>query len=221
MPSLPLELLLFWDSSKRNTWAASCLMLKQLRLWWHQFTWWQQTRKLWNSFRWVKYTANYHSIRLSCLWEEQRRGTIMFVALLQDLTTKNKIMQNPVLHRIVLLGYGTMVSKYCAAHKYCPPDIVMVLRPSILLRKLKVFCTFHSRVSKRSFKFLFSANSRSISVWKKLSTAGKSRRSPCISKFWVTPAILQASSRSRRLCPSTALEPCRCPWGSMLMPSWP
>lgn len=59
MPSLPLELMLLWDSSRRNSWLMTWLLLKQLRLWLHLFKWWQQTLRPSRWLRWVYCKVNY------------------------------------------------------------------------------------------------------------------------------------------------------------------
>ncbi|XP_049442919.1 vitellogenin-1-like isoform X2 [Epinephelus fuscoguttatus] len=46
------------------------------------------------------------------------------IKLIADLAAKNKIVENPVLREIVLLGYGTMISKYCAEMPVCPVELI-------------------------------------------------------------------------------------------------
>lgn len=58
MLSLPLEVPLLWDSSRRNFWLKTLLLLKQLRLWLHLFTQWQRTPKPSSWLRWVHHKAN-------------------------------------------------------------------------------------------------------------------------------------------------------------------
>lgn len=38
----------------------------------------------------------------------------------------HKIQENPVLREIVMLGYGTLVAKYCAENPTCPAELVKV-----------------------------------------------------------------------------------------------
>ncbi|XP_034035049.1 vitellogenin-1-like [Thalassophryne amazonica] len=49
------------------------------------------------------------------------------IKLLEELTVNNKITENPYLKEIVYLGYGTMVSKYCADNAVCPEEFVKPL----------------------------------------------------------------------------------------------
>lgn len=44
----------------------------------------------------------------------------------QDLAMNPKIQENPVLREIVMLGYGTLVAKYCAENPTCPAELVRV-----------------------------------------------------------------------------------------------
>uniref|UniRef100_A0A3Q2ZK41 Uncharacterized protein n=1 Tax=Hippocampus comes TaxID=109280 RepID=A0A3Q2ZK41_HIPCM len=46
------------------------------------------------------------------------------IQLFDSLRVNPKIKTNPVLNEIVLLGYGTMVSKYCADKPVCPVELV-------------------------------------------------------------------------------------------------
>nr|AWI62945.1 VtgAa [Scophthalmus maximus] len=46
------------------------------------------------------------------------------IKLVEDLTVSTKIQEQPVLREIVLLGYGTMVSKYCAEKAVCPAELI-------------------------------------------------------------------------------------------------
>uniref|UniRef100_A0A8D0ADU3 Vitellogenin-2-like n=1 Tax=Sander lucioperca TaxID=283035 RepID=A0A8D0ADU3_SANLU len=41
-----------------------------------------------------------------------------------DLAMNPKIQENPVLREIVMLGYGTLVAKYCAENPTCPAELV-------------------------------------------------------------------------------------------------
>uniref|UniRef100_A0A3B3HUB2 Vitellogenin domain-containing protein n=1 Tax=Oryzias latipes TaxID=8090 RepID=A0A3B3HUB2_ORYLA len=43
------------------------------------------------------------------------------IKLFETLTEDSKLNANPVLREIVFLGYGTMISKYCAESDVCPP----------------------------------------------------------------------------------------------------
>lgn len=36
------------------------------------------------------------------------------------------IRENPVLREVVMLGYGTLVAKYCAENPSCPAELVRV-----------------------------------------------------------------------------------------------
>ncbi|KAM7387895.1 hypothetical protein PAMP_024106 [Pampus punctatissimus] len=42
----------------------------------------------------------------------------------EALTVNNKIVENPVLREIILLGYGTMISKYCVEKTACPAELI-------------------------------------------------------------------------------------------------
>lgn len=44
----------------------------------------------------------------------------------QGLAMNHKIQENPVLREIVMLGYGTLVAKYCAENPTCPAELVRV-----------------------------------------------------------------------------------------------
>ncbi|TKS74661.1 Vitellogenin [Collichthys lucidus] len=46
------------------------------------------------------------------------------IQLVQALSVNRKIVEHPVLRQIVLLGYGTMISKYCADVAVCPAEFV-------------------------------------------------------------------------------------------------
>ena len=48
-------------------------------------------------------------------------------ALFQGLAFHHMIQQNSVLREIAMLGYGTMVFKYCAVHTNCPSELVKVM----------------------------------------------------------------------------------------------
>jgi len=37
-----------------------------------------------------------------------------------------KIQENPILREIAMLGYGTLVAKYCAENPTCPNELVKV-----------------------------------------------------------------------------------------------
>eukprot|EP00064_Thunnus_orientalis_P004478 superscaffoldBa00000407_g4490 len=43
---------------------------------------------------------------------------------IEALAVNNKIVENPVLREIVLLGYGTMISKYCVEKAVCPAGLI-------------------------------------------------------------------------------------------------
>lgn len=38
----------------------------------------------------------------------------------------HRIQENPVLREIVMLGYGTLIAKYCAENPTCPVELVRV-----------------------------------------------------------------------------------------------
>lgn len=42
------------------------------------------------------------------------------------MIANHKIMENPALRQIVLLGYGTMISKYCNDRVVCPAELLKV-----------------------------------------------------------------------------------------------
>lgn len=44
----------------------------------------------------------------------------------QDLITQPKIQESIVLHEVAMLGYGTLVAKYCEENPSCPVDFVKV-----------------------------------------------------------------------------------------------
>nr|BAD93695.1 vitellogenin [Verasper moseri] len=46
------------------------------------------------------------------------------IKLIEGLAINRKILEQPVLREIVLLGYGTMISKYCAEKTVCPAELV-------------------------------------------------------------------------------------------------
>ncbi|XP_070687930.1 vitellogenin-2-like [Pempheris klunzingeri] len=46
------------------------------------------------------------------------------IKLAEGLAMNHKIRENPVLREIVMLGYGTLVAKYCAEHPTCPAELV-------------------------------------------------------------------------------------------------
>ncbi|XP_042372245.1 vitellogenin-2-like [Plectropomus leopardus] len=48
------------------------------------------------------------------------------IKLTEGLALNHKIQENPVLREIVMLGYGTLVAKYCAENPTCPAEL---LRP--------------------------------------------------------------------------------------------
>ncbi|XP_070687992.1 vitellogenin-like isoform X2 [Pempheris klunzingeri] len=48
------------------------------------------------------------------------------IKLLETLAVNNKIVKSPILREIVLLGHGTMISKYCFERPVCPAEL---LRP--------------------------------------------------------------------------------------------
>lgn len=66
----------------------------------------------------------------------------MTVSLFQALAENNKIKENPVLREIVLLGYGTMISKHCAELTVCPSELIKVLLPffRVTSNSLAHFC---------------------------------------------------------------------------------
>ncbi|KAG7282875.1 hypothetical protein CRUP_020713 [Coryphaenoides rupestris] len=46
------------------------------------------------------------------------------IRLVQSMASHHKIQANPVLREVVLLGFGTMVNKYCVEVPSCPVDLV-------------------------------------------------------------------------------------------------
>uniref|UniRef100_A0A8K9UW97 Phosvitin n=1 Tax=Oncorhynchus mykiss TaxID=8022 RepID=A0A8K9UW97_ONCMY len=46
------------------------------------------------------------------------------VKLVESLAFNHKIQTHPVLRELTMLGYGTMVSKYCVEHPNCPAELV-------------------------------------------------------------------------------------------------
>lgn len=37
-----------------------------------------------------------------------------------------KVQESPFLHEIAMLGFGTIIDKYCADHPTCPAELVRV-----------------------------------------------------------------------------------------------
>uniref|UniRef100_A0A3P9LGA1 Uncharacterized protein n=1 Tax=Oryzias latipes TaxID=8090 RepID=A0A3P9LGA1_ORYLA len=50
------------------------------------------------------------------------------IKLFETLTEDSKLNANPVLREIVFLGYGTMISKYCAESDVCPVEFVQPIQ---------------------------------------------------------------------------------------------
>lgn len=48
------------------------------------------------------------------------------VSFLQGLLREERIVKNPVLRGVVMLGYGTLVSKYCVENPSCPAELMKV-----------------------------------------------------------------------------------------------
>ncbi|GLD50056.1 vitellogenin-like isoform X1 [Lates japonicus] len=46
------------------------------------------------------------------------------IKLVEAMAVNNKILESPVLREIVLLGYGTMISKYCVGMAVCPAELI-------------------------------------------------------------------------------------------------
>ncbi|XP_040895473.1 vitellogenin-like [Toxotes jaculatrix] len=46
------------------------------------------------------------------------------IKLIEALAINSKILESPVLREIVLLGYGTMISKHCAEKVVCPAELI-------------------------------------------------------------------------------------------------
>uniref|UniRef100_A0A4W6FB35 Uncharacterized protein n=1 Tax=Lates calcarifer TaxID=8187 RepID=A0A4W6FB35_LATCA len=46
------------------------------------------------------------------------------IKLVKAMAVNNKILESPVLREIVLLGYGTMISKYCVEMAVCPAELI-------------------------------------------------------------------------------------------------
>ncbi|XP_033937400.1 vitellogenin-1-like isoform X2 [Pseudochaenichthys georgianus] len=46
------------------------------------------------------------------------------ITIMLAMTVNNKIMNNQILRKIVLLGYGTMIAKYCAEMAVCPAKLI-------------------------------------------------------------------------------------------------
>nr|AAZ17416.1 vitellogenin B [Morone americana] len=46
------------------------------------------------------------------------------IKIVADLAMNNKIQENPVLREIVMLGYGTLVAKFCTENPTCPAELV-------------------------------------------------------------------------------------------------
>uniref|UniRef100_G3P5E5 Vitellogenin domain-containing protein n=3 Tax=Gasterosteus aculeatus TaxID=69293 RepID=G3P5E5_GASAC len=46
------------------------------------------------------------------------------ITLIQSMFSEKKIQENPILREVVMLGYGTLVSKYCVENPACPAELV-------------------------------------------------------------------------------------------------
>ncbi|XP_037553993.1 vitellogenin 2 isoform X3 [Nematolebias whitei] len=46
------------------------------------------------------------------------------IKLLEGLAMTPKVQESPFLHEIAMLGFGSMIDKYCAAHPSCPAELV-------------------------------------------------------------------------------------------------
>ncbi|KAK1896871.1 Vitellogenin-1 [Dissostichus eleginoides] len=46
------------------------------------------------------------------------------IKIIQEMAVNNKIVQNPILREIVLLGYGTMIAKHCVEMAVCPAELI-------------------------------------------------------------------------------------------------
>lgn len=44
----------------------------------------------------------------------------------QGLAMTPKVQESPFLHEIAMLGFGSMIDKYCAEHPSCPAELVRV-----------------------------------------------------------------------------------------------
>ncbi|XP_054645281.1 vitellogenin-2-like [Dunckerocampus dactyliophorus] len=54
------------------------------------------------------------------------------IRLLKDLSVEQKIRENPVLKEIVLLGYGSLVAKYCTENPTCPVDLIKPIHDQLV-----------------------------------------------------------------------------------------
>nr|XP_057928817.1 vitellogenin-2-like [Doryrhamphus excisus] len=54
------------------------------------------------------------------------------IRILRDLSVEQKIRQNPVLKEIVLLGYGSLVAKYCTENPTCPVDLIRPIHDQLV-----------------------------------------------------------------------------------------
>ncbi|KAJ4942878.1 hypothetical protein JOQ06_005390 [Pogonophryne albipinna] len=46
------------------------------------------------------------------------------IKIIQAMAVNNKIVKNPILREIVLLGYGTMIAKHCVEMAVCPAELI-------------------------------------------------------------------------------------------------
>lgn len=58
---------------------------------------------------------------------------IYMVCLFQELAVSDKILSHAALREIVLLGYGTMINKYCVHKAVCPVELIKVMQPTVAL----------------------------------------------------------------------------------------
>ncbi|XP_056132380.1 vitellogenin-2-like [Lampris incognitus] len=54
------------------------------------------------------------------------------IKLVEGLAFNHKVQANPILRKIVLLGYGTMVAKYCAENPTCPAELVRPIHEQVV-----------------------------------------------------------------------------------------
>nr|AIY22508.1 vitellogenin [Rhodeus uyekii] len=53
------------------------------------------------------------------------------IQLTASLATQEKITSNPTLRKVVMLGYGSLIAKYCVAHPNCPAELLRPIHENI------------------------------------------------------------------------------------------
>ncbi|TNN69113.1 Vitellogenin [Liparis tanakae] len=66
------------------------------------------------------------------LMSSLHRVSVDLEAMKLELSKKDKIKESPILREIVMLGYGSLVSKYCIENPSCPAELVKSLHESLV-----------------------------------------------------------------------------------------